>query len=118
MTEFIQEVMAQDGQTQPEKPEDVEKAKTAAEIKKLEAEAALIAAKIQTEAVQQEVALSGVEFDEQQMKIKRAEIVSKMESEIKSHNREDFKIGADIVSKINNAPGFNDRGIRSDNKTL
>lgn len=116
MTEFMQEKMSQGGQGQSEKPEDAEKRKTEAEIKKLEAEAALTTAQVQTEAVKQEVALSGVEFDEQQMKIKRAEAVSKMEGEIKSHDREDFKLGADMVSKINNEPGFNDRGTKSDNK--
>jgi len=115
MTEFMQEKM----QGEPQgKPEDVETTKARAEVKKLEAEAALTTAQIQTEAVKQEVALAGVDFDEQQMRIKRAESVSKMESDIKSHKREDVKTGADIVSKLTNDPGFVDRGTKSDNKAL
>ncbi|MDD4456316.1 MAG: phage portal protein [Syntrophotalea acetylenica] len=101
---------------QPQEQPNPEAVKAQAEAKKIEAETALIAAKIQTEAVNQQVALNGVRFDEESLAIQRAKAVSEMESNIKSHAREDFKVGAEIVSNLNNRPGYNEKGMKSDNK--
>jgi hypothetical protein len=117
MQEMIKEKMPQQGGVPAEeKPPTPEETEATAKANKLAAEAALITAKVQTEAVNQEVALAGVQFDEDQMKIERAQAVHGMESDIKAHGREDAKAGAEIVSKLNNKPGFNDRIIRSDDK--
>ena len=115
--QLLQGMMGPDGQPiMPQPQENPEMQELAARVKKLEAEAALIAAKIQTEAVNQQVALAGVNFDEQTMVMERAKAVSDMENNVRSHNREDMKTGAEIVSKLNNRPGFNEQGLKSDNK--
>lgn len=100
----------------PQEQPSPESVMAQAEAKKIEAETALIAAKIQTEAVNQQVALNGVRFDEESLAIQRAKAVSEMESNIKSHAREDFKVGAEIVSNLNNRPGYNEQGIKSNNE--
>lgn len=118
--QFMQQMMAE-MQGQPP-PEDAGKAgeqmKLQAEIKKMEAEAALSISKAQTEAVNQQVKIAGVQFDEDKMRLERAKAVSSMESEIKTHHREDFKIGADLVTKIVNEPGQGVQGIQSDNEQV
>lgn len=117
MTQLIQENMpeAEAAAAQPA-PVDPEMIKAQAQAQKLEAETALTMAKTQTEAVNQEVALAGVQFDEAAMKIKRAETVHNMESNIKDHNKEDTKVAADMVSNLTNKPGWNEKGIQSNNK--
>jgi hypothetical protein len=95
------------------KPEQIE---AQAKVKKLEAETALIAAKVQTEAVNQQVSLAGVQFDEESMQIDRAKAVHSMEKDMDSSRREDVKVQAAAVSALNNRPGFNERGKKSDNK--
>jgi len=55
--------------------------KTMAEIAKIQADIALIQEKINTEIVGQQVSLSGVEFDKEQLKIKRAELVAEMRNQ-------------------------------------
>jgi len=55
--------------------------KTLAEIRKIQADIALIEEKINTEIVGQQVSLSGVEFDKEQLKIKRAELVAEMRNQ-------------------------------------
>ncbi|MFA5322860.1 MAG: phage portal protein [Smithella sp.] len=116
LKEMITENLQKGGMPAEEKPPTPEETEATAKAGKLQAETALITAKVQTEAVNQEVALAGVQFDDDQMKIKRAEAVHGMESDIKAHGREDAKAGAEIVSKLNNKPGFNDSGTKSDNK--
>jgi hypothetical protein len=53
--------------------------KTQAEIQKINLEAALLQAKIQSETVTQQVSMAGIEFDNQNIKIKKAELMSQME---------------------------------------
>lgn len=101
-----------DAEEQP-KPEVLE---LQAKVRKLEAEAALIAAKVQTEAVNQQVALAGVQFDEDKMKLERAQAVHGMEQGIKTNTREDRKIQNAAVSNLNNRPGYNESGMQSNNK--
>jgi hypothetical protein len=115
MQEMIKEKMPQQGgvPAEPVKPEIKE---SEAKVGKLQAETDLIREKIVTETVNQEVAIAGAEFDDQQMKIKRAETVHNMESDTHTHQREDIKTGAALVSAQDNKPGFNDKTIRSDNK--
>jgi len=55
--------------------------KTLAEIRNIQADIALIEEKINTEIVGQQVSLSGVEFDKEQLKIKRAELVAEMRNQ-------------------------------------
>ena len=115
-----------------QQPPDPEAMKLEAETRKLEAAAALDSARAATEAVKQETMLAGITFDEDQMKLERAEAVHKMGENIKADAREEAKMANDItrgnhgearedkkleiVSAQKNKPGFNDRKIRSDNK--
>lgn len=115
-----------------QQPPDPEAMKLEAETRKLEAAAALDSARAATEAVKQETMLAGITFDEDQMKLERAEAVHKMGENIKADAREEAKMANDItkgirgevredkkleiVSTQKNKPGFNDKGIRSDNK--
>lgn len=87
----------------------------AAKARKLDAEAALTAAKVQTEAVKQEVMLAGVKFDEDKMKLERAEAVHKMEENIKQDGREDARVATEAVKTINASSGYNERGMKSNN---
>lgn len=112
--EIMQELIQQNGvQEPPPKPEVQE---VEAKVAKLQAETRLIEEKTVTETVNQEVAIAGAEFDDQQLKIKRAETVHNMESDAHTHDREDIKTGAALVSAQDNKPGFNDKGTKSDNK--
>ena len=95
-------------------------AESAAKVKKLEAEAGLTAAQTATEAVKQEVMLAGLEFDDQAMKLKRAEAVHKMEENVKSDGREDARLATEAVTAMNdiatsNAAGYSERGMKSNN---
>lgn len=100
----------------PEQPPDPEVEKVAAEVEKIRAEVALIGAKVQTEAVNQQVALAGVQFDQETLVMQRAKAVAEMESNIRNHGREDMKAGVDAVSKLTNKPGHNEKGLKSNNK--
>lgn len=112
----LQQLMAN---SQPQQPQpDPEMVRALAEVKKLEAEAALITAKIQTEAVNQKVALDGVAFDKENLTIQRAKAVAEMEAGLRSRRREDMEAGAEIVSNLNNAPGYNEKGMESNNQEV
>jgi hypothetical protein len=114
--EIIQEMITENMPKQPEQQQEPpEMLELRAKVQVLEAEAALKAASAQTEAVKQEVMLAGVRFDEDQMKIKRAEAVHNMESDIKKNYREDTKAASDMVSTLINKPGYNEKGNASNN---
>lgn len=126
--EFSKQVMAEmqgkQGQASPEQQAQnaefqerqakVRQALAAAE--KAIAERDLIIEKTVTERVEQQVKLAGIGFDEESMKLERAKLVSQIESEAKAHSRESVKMGMDFVSKQTNKPGYNERGIVSNNK--
>jgi len=112
--EFVKQIMAEKGGMPQEQP-DPEVMKAQAEVKKIEAEAALTAAKIQTEAIEQQVKLAGIQFDKENLTMQRAKAVQEMENNIRSHDREDIKTGAQIVSSLNNRPGYNEQGGKSNN---
>jgi hypothetical protein len=114
--EIMQELIQQNMGKQEQKQPTVEETEAQARAKKLDADAQLSLARAGTEEVKQQVMAEGVVLDHDQMKIKRAETVHKIESDTHTHEREDIKTGADIASNINNKPGFNDKGTKSDNK--
>jgi len=94
----------------------------AAAVRKTLAEAELIVAKrdltveqIMTERVKQQVQTAGVAFDEETLKMERARIVSEIEAEAHRRQAEGIKAGLDFVSKAANRPGYNERGLRSNN---
>jgi|LSQX01.2.fsa_nt_gb hypothetical protein len=96
-------------------PPDPAAAEAAAKARKLDAEAALIAAQTATEAVKQEVMLAGVQFDEDKMQIERADAVLEMEKSIRSDGREDATIAINAVKATQSRPGYNERGMKSNN---
>ena len=55
--------------------------KTMAEIQKIDAERALVIEKINTEKVDQQVKIAGVEFDKEQMEVNRAKTVAEIEKQ-------------------------------------
>ncbi|MFA5379162.1 MAG: hypothetical protein WC455_25630 [Dehalococcoidia bacterium] len=62
--------------------------KVVAEAEKIEAEKALRAEQVVTERVRQLVAIKGTEYDEEMIKLKRAEVVANIERDISSTERE------------------------------
>jgi hypothetical protein len=117
ITENMQQAQGQ-AEWAEAQPPDPAAAEAAAKARVLDAEAALTIARTQTEAVKQEVMLAGVEFDEETMKIKRAEAVSNMEREIAQGAAEEAKAAADLVSNLVNKPGHNERGMKSNNQDI
>ena len=130
-TDFMQQLMAQEqGQQEGPSPEEtvaaveVEKGKAeiqkiGAEVEKVLAERDLINEKAVTERVTQTVKLAGVDFDSETMKMGRAKLVHDMESSVVKQEHEGLKAGLDFVSKVsaqNNRPGFNEKGLSSNNQ--
>lgn len=112
--QFMQQIMAEMQGQNAEDPaktlemqeKEAEALKARAEVEKIFAEKELTTAKIITEQVNQQVSLAGVEFDKQSLEIERAKLVKDIERQ-----------AADaFVSAQRNKPGYNERGIRSNNR--
>jgi hypothetical protein len=122
--EFFQQVMAEMQGVSEDNPEQnaefqerqakVRQALAAAE--KLMAERDLIIEKTATERLMQQVKAAGVAFDEESLKMQRAKIVADIEAKMKADHWEGVKVGLDFVSAQNNRPGYNERGIKSNNQ--
>jgi hypothetical protein len=80
----------------------VEFQKISAEIEKLIAEKELTVERSISEKVDQQVKLAGIGFDKEKMSIERAALVSKIDAEV-------------VASMQGNKPGYNERGIKSNN---
>jgi hypothetical protein len=92
----------------------------AAEKEKTQAETALTVEKAVTEKVEQQVKLAGVGYDNEALKIKRAEVVSAMEADAEGRKQAGIKTGLDFVAKVAKPDrpgqaGWNERGLRSNN---
>lgn len=105
---ILQQIMAQQaGQEQPPDPESM---KAQAEVEKILADRDLVREKIVTEQVNQQATQAGIRFDEEQLKIKRAEVVTKAEANVN-------KFETDMMSSMaKNKPGYNEKGGKSNNK--
>jgi hypothetical protein len=113
--------------------------KTQAEIQKIQLESALLEAKIATEQVDQQVKMSGVQFDQENLKIKKAELVSEMgnQQHAQKMDKANFVSGmaekqskdeverkkVDVAEKaaVSNAkqkgtPPYREKGAKSNNK--
>lgn len=122
--EFFQQVMAEMQGVSEDNPEQnaefqerqakVRQALAAAE--KLMAERDLIIEKTATERLMQQVKAAGVAFDEESLKMQRAKIVADIEAKMKADHWEGVKVGLDFVSAQNNRPGYNERGLKSNNQ--
>jgi hypothetical protein len=122
--EFFQQVMAEMQGVSEDNPEQnaefqerqakVRQALAAAE--KLMAERDLIIEKTATERLMQQVKAAGVAFDEESLKMQRAKIVADIEAKMKADHWEGVKVGLDFVSAQNNRPGYNERGLSSNNE--
>ena len=92
----------------------------ATEKEKTQAETALTVEKAVTEKVEQQVKLAGVGYDQEALKIKRAEVVSAIEADASGRKQAGVKAGLDFVAKVakpdrpGNA-GWNERGLKSNN---
>jgi hypothetical protein len=87
--------------------------KVMAETKKVDAEIALTMEQINSEKVDQQVKLAGVQFDKEKMTIERARTVADVED---AHRKDTIERGKLIVSAQKNRPGFNEQGLESDNQ--
>lgn len=122
MESIIQMMQGQEGQqTDPVQDAEMQernaKAKQAyAAAEKAIAERDLIVEKTLTERVDQQVKLAGMNYDEEELKMRRAEIVSGIENEARKEHLEGMKAGLNFVASAQkNRPGFNEKGIKSDN---
>jgi len=122
--EFAQKVAAEtQGQPEQDPAQDAEFQERQAKVKKAMAEAEkalaerdLIIEKTVTERVEQQVKMAGVGFDEEKMEMERAKIVQAIENDAHSRHSEGVKMGLDLVSAQNNKPGYNERGLKSNNQ--
>lgn len=113
-------------QGQPAPPDPIQKAefeakmaevkKTLADVERIMAERELVIEKTMTEKVDQQVKQAGVAFDEETLKIKRAELVSTIEREAAGQEERGMKAGMDFVSNQQNRPGYNERNGKSNNR--
>lgn len=152
---FMQMVQMMAGQQQPPSPEmiqsqieqqklQIESAKAQADIRvkdaqarKTEAEIMLEQEKIATERIEQQIKAKGVQFDEEKLKMTRAEIVAKLKSMERADKRADAefvsnlkdrqqgrkidvaKTVIDAQSKTNTGNGdYRERGLTSNNKDI
>jgi len=91
-----------------------------AQSEKIEAERALAAEQIMTERVKQQVALAGTRYDEELLKIKRAEVVAKIEKDIRQVEREVMDLDTDLLQPRNEEKAgiFHERGAASNNQEV
>ena len=106
-----------------------------AELAKLDAERALTTEKVMTERVDQQVKLAAISFDSESLKMERAKLVKEIEDTDHDKTLEEFKTGTELahkqasldlehkkieaqvaVSKQKNRPGYNERGMKSNNR--
>ena len=91
-----------------------------AKVKKLEQEAQLVAAKIKTESVNQQVSAAGVDYDREEIRIKKAQTLNAIETA--EHGRKMMELqgpvkpGGDMVKHKDKQNGYTERGIKSNNK--
>jgi hypothetical protein len=108
-------VNAGEGQQQ-ENPEaekaNAELAKLTAEAQKITAETQLVIEKIVTERVDQEVRMAGIRYDEEELKIRRAELIREIAT---AQNSEDGR-GSDKTQASKQKAGYQERGMKSNNR--
>ena len=94
--------------------------RTIAQAEETEAKKALTAEQIMTERVKQQVALAGTKYDEELLKIKRAEVVAKIEKDIRQVEREVMDLNTDLLQPRNQEKAgiFHERGAASDNQEV
>lgn len=119
MMEIVQRSGGQIPGNQPSGPEQGEMAlkqaeaqKTMAESQKIDAERALVIEKINSERLDQRVKVAGIQLDDEQMAINRAKTVAEVEEMSKKSEIE----RASFVSNLENRPGYNEKGISSNNQ--
>jgi hypothetical protein len=60
-----------------------------------------------------------VDYDDQVIKMQRAKLVNDMESGVRSQRHEEVNTGMDFISKASsNKPGFNEKGMKSNNQEV
>lgn len=82
--------------------------KTRAEVGKVQTESLLVAEKINTEKVEQQVRLAGIQFDDENLKIERAKTVSDIEKTRKLVPK----------SRSQGTPPYKEKGLKSNNQEL
>ncbi len=111
------------GTGQPEQDPEYMKAmaevqKTQAETEKIKADAALSIEKIASERIEQQVKIAGVKYDEEELKIRRAELIATIQRELKGGG-EDGKPkpkGSDETPAAKQRGGYREQGMKSNNK--
>jgi hypothetical protein len=101
---------AMQGQPAPDPEEELRNAELAvktAQALKLSAEKELVVEKIATERINQMVSIAGVKYDAEELKIRRAEMVAKVQQELDA-KEEQAKVSAKGV--------YREKGLKSNNK--
>jgi hypothetical protein len=102
---------------QVENPEQVmqqaEQLVKQAQADKFKADAMLTMEKIVSERIDQQVKAAGVAFDEESLKMQRAKLVSEIQQGIKELKIEGL---SQIASMLQNSPGYNEQGMKSNNR--
>ncbi|MBU2177546.1 MAG: hypothetical protein KJ556_20840, partial [Gammaproteobacteria bacterium] len=92
--------------------------KNMAEIVKIRADAALIAAKIRTEEVEQEVKMAGIGFDQEKLKIERAKTVDAIQDAKDRIKIDRAKVANEITrnAEQTGTPPYREKGLKSNNQ--
>ena len=88
-----------------------------AKVRKLEQEAQLIAAKIKTESVNQQVSAAGVDYDKEKLRIEKASTLNAIEQGEHSRTMLNRKMDIDerLVKQKDKPNGSAEKGLRSNN---
>ena len=96
----VQEVQARIAERKSQAQENLSRAR------EFEANALLVQEKLVSERVDQQVKLAGVSFDQEQIKINKAKVVSGIRNDVDKN----------FIESMKNKPGYNEKGIKSNNK--
>lgn len=97
---------------------NAELAKLTAEAQKIQAEVELTREKIVSERVDQEVKVAGVRYDEEELKIRRAELIKEIEAAaaMNAQEKDIPSKGSDTTPAAKEKSGYSERGMKSNNR--
>ena len=119
---IVQQVQTAQGQAPEQQDPEAEIASAELDIKRAEAEKIradieLIKEKIVTERVDQEVKAAGVQYDQEELKLRRAELMKELMTSQKEEGGDGAKgKGSDKTPAAKQKSGYSEKGLKSNNK--
>jgi hypothetical protein len=119
---IVQQVQTAQGQAPEQQDPEAEIAsaeleKIRAEAEKIRADIELVKEKIVSERVDQEVKAAGVQYDQEELKIRRAELMKEFMTSQKEEDGDGAKgKGSDKTPAAKQKSGYSEKGLKSNNK--